>query len=216
MPMSAKTNNMNRPDVTRPFLAWLIASLLIIGVFMACNAQCITDYAPYPQAAFSQCYEDSLNVTEQFTVYCPSWYHGGSYVYEFYSDGINPIIIVVDSELEYTSCPLCDVWAHAFITDGCQGETLWSTTASCPTSPLVYVISDSSPSQDWTLAIQLPEGLFHFHIGNVGAWQVQDSVLGCYDLLIGTFGLLNLGIYKYNPLVSNRNEYLYTILGQRK
>ena len=205
-----------RPDVTRQLLSWLLASLLVIGVLMACNAQCISDSVPFPQAEYNQCYGDSLEVTDLFNVDCPSWYAGGSYVYEFYSDGINPVIIVVDSDLEYYSCPLCDVWAHAFITDGCQGETLWSTTASCPTSPLVYVISDTSPSQDWMLAIQLPEGLFHFHIGNIGAWQVQHETLGCYNLLIGTFGLLDLGIYKYNPLVSNKNEYLYNILGQRK
>ncbi len=206
---------MNRPDVTRPFLAWLIASLLMLGVFMACNAQCITDIVPFPQAMYSQCFEDSLQVTDLYDVDCPAWYNGGCYVYEFYSNGIDPVIFVVDSELEYYSCPDCSVWAHAFITDGCQGEMLWGTTGSCPTSPLVYVIGDSSPSQDWTLGIQLPEGIFYFHIGNVGAGVVQHEVLGCYDLMIGTFGLLDLGIYRYNPLVSNRNEYLYNVLGQR-
>jgi len=62
---------------------------------------------------------------------------------------------------------------------------------------LVYVIGDSSPSQDWTLGIQLPEGIFYFHIGNVGAGVVQHEVHGCYELMIGTFGLLDLGIPRY-------------------
>ena len=206
---------MNRPDVTRQILSWLLASLLTIGLFMACNAQCITDVVPFPYGVYTECHEDSLNVTEFYSVDCPNWYNGGSYVYEFYSDGYNPTSIIVDSDLEYTFDLGGSVWAHAFITDECNQTTIWSTSYNCPPNPMVEVILDTSPSTDWMLDIILPEGVYYFHIGNVGVSQVQNNIIGCFDLAIGTAGLLNLGIYKPTPLVSSKKGYLYNTLGQR-
>jgi len=178
-------------------------------------SQCVTDIVPFPYGVYNECYQDSLNVTNFYSVDCPSFYLGGSFVYEFYSNGVDPISIVVDSELEYTFCEDCEVFAHAFITDGCIGETIWSSSASCIESPMVSIIQDTSPSQDWNLDILLPEGLFYFHIGNVGLSQVQNDVIGCYDLAIGTSDLLNLGILEHKGLNIKENYYLYNILGQK-
>ncbi len=206
---------MNRPDKTREIVIWFITIGLCITLAKCAFSQCVSDIVPFPYGVYTECFEDSLNVTDFYSVDCPSFYLGGSFVYEFYSNGIDPISIVVDSELEYTFCEDCEVFAHAFITDGCIGETIWSTSSSCINSPMVSIIQDNSPSQDWNLDVLLPEGLFYFHIGNVGLSQVQNDVVGCYNLTIGTAGLLNLGILEHKGLNIKENHYLYNILGQR-
>ena len=206
---------MNRPDKTREIVIWFITIGVCITLAKCAFSQCVSDIVPFPYGVYNECYEDSLNVTDFYSVDCPSFYLGGSFVYEFYSNGIDPISIVVESELEYTFCEDCEVFAHAFITGGCIGTTLWSTSANCTLSPMVQVLQDTSPSQDWNLDILLPEGLFYFHIGNIGLSQVQNDVIGCYDLIIGTSDLLNLGILEHKGLNIKENHYLYNILGQR-
>lgn len=206
---------MNRPDKTREIVIWFITIGVCMTLAKCAFSQCVSDVVPFPYGVYNECYEDSLNVTDFYSVDCPSFYLGGSFVYEFYSNGIDPVSIVVDSELEYTFCEDCEVFAHGFITDGCIGETLWSTSANCTLPPMVQVLQDTSPSQDWNLDILLPEGLFYFHIGNVGLSQVQNDVVGCYNLIIGTAGLLNLGILEHKGLNMKENHYLYNILGQR-
>jgi len=206
---------VNRPDKTREIVIWFITIGVCMTLAKCAFSQCVSDIVPFPYGVYNECYEDSLNVTDFYSVDCPSFYLGGSFVYEFYSNGIDPVSIVVDSELEYTFCEDCEVFAHGFITDGCIGETLWSTSANCTLPPMVQVLQDTSPSQDWNLDILLPEGLFYFHIGNVGLSQVQNDVVGCYNLIIGTAGLLNLGILEHKGLNMKENHYLYNILGQR-
>ena len=207
---------MNRPDKTREIVIWFITIGLCITLAKCAFSQCVSDIVPFPYGVYTECFEDSLNVTDFYSVDCPSFYLGGSFVYEFYSNGVDPVSFIVVSELEYTFCEDCEVFAHAFITDGCIGETLWSTSANCTLSPMVQVLQDTSPSQSWNADLILPEGIFYFHIGNIGLSQVQNDVLGCYDLAIGTPSLLWLGINEHNPLNINKNGYLYTILGQRK
>lgn len=206
---------MNRPDKTREIVIWFITIGVCMTLAKCAFSQCVTDIVPFPYGVYNECYQDSLNVTNFYSVDCPSFYLGGSFVYEFYSNGVDPISIVVDSELEYTFCEDCEVFAHGFITDGCIGETVWSSSNSCIPSPMVDVIQDTSPSQNWNLDILLPEGLFYFHIGNVGLSQVQNDVIGCYDLIIGTSDLLSLGILEHKGLNIKENYYLYNILGQK-
>jgi hypothetical protein len=39
---------------------------------------------------------------------------------------ISPTYIEVNSDFAYTNCPMCNVWSNAIITDGCNGDIVWS------------------------------------------------------------------------------------------
>jgi len=184
----------SHPDQSRNMIAVAIfIAILLSAAFKSCG-QCVTDTALFPYDFFQHCWTAPLNATDEFQPTCPTWYNGGGFVYEFYSDGVNPVSIIVDSKLNYDFEPDGMVWAHAFITDGCQGPTLWSTSASCINSPMVDVVADTSPGFDWSVDILLPEGMFYLHIGNVGLSNVQDNIEGYLDVLIGTSGFLGLHI----------------------
>lgn len=181
-------------------------TILLLLISAGLKAQCISDVAPYPVAIFNECFEAPLEATTPFTPTCPTWHLGGQYVYEFFSDGVNPVSIIVESDLYFTFNEGTTILAHAFITDGCNGSTLWASSTSCVDSPLVSVVYTNFPALNWVLDIQLPEGLFYFHIGNLGIESVQPQIEGCFDVMIGTMGMLNLSVpYRvkvgtpYNP-----------------
>lgn len=212
---STDGNFERRKALTRIYQSMMgFARICLLLLPLSVTAQCYNETADFPIDTFNECWVGTLEATDSYTPWCPSWYNGGGFVYQFFSDGVNPVSIIIDSKFNYTFEPEGNIWAHAFITDGCQGETLWSTLESCPTSSMVEVIFDSSPDYDWMLDIVLPQGMFYFHVGNVGVNNVQDEIEGCFDLLIGTFGFLDLSVPRYvregQPWQMN-----YDVLGRR-
>lgn len=203
------------PNQSRNMIAVAITITIFLTVVFKTCGQCITDTAAFPWDTFNECWSAPLNATDEYNVTCPSWYNGGGFVYEFQSDGINPVSIIVDGQLNYTFDPEGSIWTHAFITDGCNGPTIWSTSNGCALPPYVTVLLDSSPAENWSLDILLPQGVYYLHIGNGGVSQVQYDIEGCLHVLIGTAGALNLGVRRYYIEGATVTPWAWDLLGRR-
>ncbi|QDP68170.1 MAG: hypothetical protein Unbinned1473contig1000_48 [Prokaryotic dsDNA virus sp.] len=199
-------------DQTRALIGISLAIGLIISMVLSCNGQCPT-FSFEGTFTDTQCYDDSLSVSDTLVYDCPSFYHGGGFIYEFTTTGYFPVSIIVDSDLSYTSCPDCDVWCHAFIIDECGGNTLWSSGSNYCFGDYV---STTAPSQDWILDIQLEAGTYYLVIGNVGTYQTNHEINGCFTLYIGEYLFLtNILENSPNGLVVRNKLGTFDLLGRR-
>ena len=187
--------NTTNPDQTKNILGTiLVVAIFLTVVFKSCG-QCVTSTALNDFNQFNECWNAPLVESDQYNVDCPIWYDGGGFVYEFFSDGQSSTVVYLESDLNYTFDPDGQIWCHAFITDECNGETVWGSSSGCVTDPTVSVSLDTTPSFNWILSLVLPEGFYYLHIGNVGIDVIQGTIEGCIDLTIES-GFLGLYIYK--------------------
>tara|TARA_R100001463_G_scaffold726_1_gene3343 strand:+ start:400 stop:1023 length:624 start_codon:yes stop_codon:yes gene_type:complete len=205
---------MNRPDKTREILVWVVTIAISVTLVKCAFGQCVTGTALNPLNQFNECWTAPLTQSDEYNVTCPTWYDGGGFVYEFFSDGKSSTVIYLESDLYYTFAPDGQILCHAFITDECNGETVWGSSSGCITAPSISVSLDTTPGVDWILNLVLPEGYYYLHIGNVGIDVIQDDIEGCIDLTIES-GFLGLGILEHKPLILKEYNYLYNTLGQK-
>lgn len=204
--------NPKDEDKTRELIGILLAICLVVSMVVSCNGQCPT-FSFDGTFTDTQCYEDSLSVSDTLVYDCPSFYHGGGFIYEFTTTGALPVSIIVNSDLSYTSCPTCNVWCHAFIIDDCGGSTIWSTGTNYCFGEYVWT---TAPSQDWILDIQLDAGTYYLVIGNVGAYQISDEINGCFTLSIGEQGVLtNILVNTPDGLVVKNKLGTFDLLGRK-
>ncbi len=185
-------------------------TLILLLISLNAIAQCPTHVINFTD---TQCFEDSLSVSDEYIYDCPSWYHGGGFIYQFEVYGNLAVSIIVNSDLEYTSCPDCSVFAHAIILDDCGGNTVWSSTnGNCGGT----AISTNAPLQNWYLDIELSEGIYYLAIGNVGAWQTQDEINGCFTIWIGNQGVLSY-VKEFTPrqVITDRLKG-YDLIGRKQ
>lgn len=199
-------------DKTRALIGISLAIGLIISMAVSCSGQCPT-FSFDGTFTDTQCYEDSLSVSDTLVYDCPSFYHGGGFIYEFTTTGYLPVSIIVESDLSYTSCPDCGVWCHAIIIDDCGGNTIWSSSSMWCGGDAVWT---TAPATDWVLDIDLPAGTYYLVIGNVGAYQINWEINGCFTVMIGEQGVLtNILENSPNGLVVRNKLGTFDLLGRR-
>tara|TARA_R110002020_G_scaffold457907_1_gene675009 strand:+ start:1577 stop:2206 length:630 start_codon:yes stop_codon:yes gene_type:complete len=184
------------PNQSRNMIATILTLAILLTVILKTCGQCVTQTALNPLNQFYECWTAPLLQSDEYTVTCPIWYDGGGFVYEFFSDGQSSIVIYLESNLYYTFAPNGQIWCHAFITDECNGQTVWGSSSGCITDPSIYVGLDTTPGFEWILSLVLPEGYYYLHIGNVGIDVIQGDIEGCMDLTIES-GFLGLNILRH-------------------
>ena len=187
---------ITHPNQSRNMIAISLVVAILLAVVSKTCGQCVTETALNTLNQFNECWTAPLVESDEYTVTCPTWYNGGGFVYEFFSDGQSSTVIYLESDLYYTFDPGGQIWCQAFITDECDGETVWGSSNGCITDPSIYVGLDTTPGVDWILSLVLPEGYYYLHIGNVGIDIIQDDIEGCINLTIES-GFLGLNILRH-------------------
>lgn len=130
---------------------------------------------------------------------------------------VQPTYIEVNSDLWYAMCVTCDVWAHAYITDGCTGADVWNTSGCAGQGLLVNSDTDyggfaahpSWPGTAWWVELDLPVGEYVLHTGAVGVPGVGINMIGCMDVTVIS-GLLGLEVVEYKTrTIHGGREYDY-------
>jgi hypothetical protein len=117
---------------------------------------------------------------------------------------VQPTYIEVNSDLWYSMCTNCDVWAHLYITDGCTGDQIWNTSNCAGQNLLVnsetnyggFVTHPSWPGTNWWVELNLPPGNYVMHTGGVGVTGIGANMIGCMDVTIIS-GMLGLEVVEY-------------------
>ena len=129
---------------------------------------------------------------------------------------ISPTYIEVNSDFAYTNCPMCNVWSNAIITDGCNGEIVWST-EGCGQDLVVnsftqfggFDIIPNLAGENWWVELDLPVGSYVMHTVAIGTSDVGQYMTGCMDVTIIS-GLLGLEVVEYKTrTIHQGREYDY-------